>query len=115
MKIRSFYTLNNDIYKVSLTTEDWSQGDIQLMTKFGEPEIDLGGTFNMSPSYTLPESLARVMSDSPFVQSFDHRDDEDAETRAAFWGATLVVRIEAAVTALRDLSDTYTHEEITNV
>lgn len=117
MKIRSFYTLQNGVYKAALNTEDWSEGDTKLMQKFGEPEIDKGGDFTIPPDteFTLPEELVRIASDSPITQSFDSRDSADAEEMAIAWGAEIIVRITAAVTALRAMTDDYTREEVTNV
>ena len=115
MNIRSFYTLQNDVYKVKIVTEDWSQGDTTLMATFGEPEIDLGGSFTGPPSYDLPSNLAKIMSESPFTQSFDSRDYADAEDRANVWGSEIGDRIDAAVVALRAQADDYTREEVETV
>ena len=71
MKIRTFYKLENDVYKVSINTEDWSERDVQLMEKFGEPEINLGGEFGDSPIFELDDNLVRIKSDSPFPVAFD--------------------------------------------
>jgi hypothetical protein len=88
---------------------------MNLMANFGEPEIDLGGSFTGPPAYDLPSNLARIMSESPFTQSFDERDHADAKDRANVWGDEMVDRIEAAVIALRALSDDYTREEVETV
>ena len=115
MKIRTFYTLQNDVFKVKVVTENWSEGDLSLMGLFGEPEVDIGGTFTGPPAYTLPSNLARILSESPFTQSFDSRDYADAEDRANVWGDEIVAKIDAAVVALRALSDDYTREEVETV
>lgn len=74
MKIRKFYTVDNGVYKAALRTEDWSQADLQLIRKFGEPEIDLGGSFSGSPNFSLSSNLAGILTGIPFTQSFDTRD-----------------------------------------
>ena len=114
MKVRTFKVLNNDIYQVSMYTEEWSQLDLQLMVKFSEPEIDLGGSFTV-PTFTLANLLAKIKSDSPFNQSFDVNDYADAEDRADRWATEMVVRLTSAITALRANSDTYGGETVTTI
>jgi len=115
MKIRKYSTLADDIYKISLYTEDWSEADKNLIAKFGEPEIDLGGDFTGPPAFTLSTNLVRIMSESPFTQSFDGRDYADADDRAVVWKDEVSLRIVSAVTALRALSDSFSGEEVENV
>ena len=114
MKIRKLYTLDNAVYTVSLATEDWSQGDKDLMTEFGEPQIDLGGSFT-TPTFTLPNKLVSILSDSPFVQSFDSRDHADADDRADRWATDVSARLVASVNTLRSNSDSFSREEVQNV
>ena len=117
MKIRTFKKLDNQVYRVSIYTEDWSQSDIQLMTKFAEPEINVGGEFgDSSPAdFELDDNYVRIKSESPFAVAFDGRDYEDAQARADTWADTIVVRIEAAIAALRAQSDGFTTEEVVEV
>ena len=121
MKIRVYSAVENGIFKITINTEDWSEGDRQLMADYGEPQIDLGGVIDgPAPSYvvfTLPSDYVNIMSDSPFQQGFDSRDTSSttAQEYAVAWKLTMVARIEAAVTALRTISDTFTNEEVTVV
>lgn len=46
MKVRIFTSLKNGVYHARIQTEDWSENDRELMKKYGEPEINLGGNFN---------------------------------------------------------------------
>lgn len=115
MKIREFYVLDNDVYKVSIYTEDWSQRDKQLMGKYGEPEVQLGGVFTGSNGFTLPTELMHIMSESPFVQSFDGRDFTHAEDMSNLWADEVSARITEAVATLRSNDDDYTREEVLNV
>ena len=115
MKIRIFSTVSDDVYRITMYTEDWSQGDLKLMQLFGEPEIDLGGAFTGPPSFSLPNRLVRIATGSPFSQSFDARDFANADERAVVWDDAIQVKIQAAVTTLRALQDTFTGEEVVNV
>lgn len=46
MKVRIFTSLKNGVYHARLQTEDWSENERELMKKYSEPEINLGGYFN---------------------------------------------------------------------
>jgi len=117
MKIRTFKKLDNQVYRVAIYTEDWSQADIQLMEKFAEPEINLGGAFgDLSPAdFTLDDHYVRIKSESPFNVAFDGRDYEDAQDRADTWATTIVSRLMTAIAALRAESDGFTAEEVVEV
>lgn len=64
--------------------------------------------------FTLPNRLARVKSDSPFIIGFDSRDTSLA--RASYmgdtWAAQIVSKIEADMDALRTYADDYTDESM---
>jgi hypothetical protein len=120
MKIRTFRTIENGVYKIAVSTEDWSEGDRGLMAHYGEPSVDAGGTFTDGAysgdiEYTLPTMLIRIMSEVPFVQGFDSRDSADAEARARLWESTMQTRIEAEVTTLRSETDTFTNESVLTI
>lgn len=113
MQLRTFKSIVDDVYKVSMYTQEWSEGDKLLMQRFGEPEINVGGTIPMSPSsYELDDAYKRIMSESPFAISFDLDDYDDAEDRANAWQVEIATRISAAVTALRAETDTFTGETV---
>ena len=119
MKIRTFKKLDNQVYRVSIYTEDWSEGDTRLMTKFAEPEINLGGEFgDSSPAdFELDDNYVRIKSESPFTAAFDARDygDTEAQAMAETWADTIATRIQEAVVALRLEEDGFTSEEVVEV
>jgi hypothetical protein len=123
MKIRIFRRLEDDVYRVTLQTEDWSERDIRLMEKYGEPEIDIGGDIYAdggsgsgdTPLFTLDTALYGIKTGSPFTYNFDFRDYADAETRALAWQATMTQRIQTALATLRSNADAFTGEEVVNV
>lgn len=115
MKIRTFFILSNDVYRASVYTEDWSQADTDLMVKYGEPQIDLGGSFHdVHVVFTLPTVLKNIKSESPFAQQFDARDSdpETAKARAECWATEIGSRITTAVGTLRGNDDDYSGETV---
>jgi hypothetical protein len=118
MNIRVFKKLDNGVYQISVHTTDWSESDKALMVKYGEPTIDLGGSFvGETPylEYVLSTKLVLIMSESPFTQRFDSRDAIDADDRATLWKTTIVERITYELLNLRAHDDTFTGEEVTTL
>lgn len=115
MKLRKLYHLDNAVYTVNLITEDWSEADKNLMARYGEPEIDVGGDFTGPPAFELPSDLVRIMSDTPFTQAFDARDYANAADRANVWADEISDRINAALVTLRTEVDDFTREEVENI
>lgn len=76
MKIRTFNDIYNDKYRVTKHTEDFSEADLLLLASYGEPEINLGGTFGADPAFTLPDDLEKLKTGSPFTYRFDGRDHD---------------------------------------
>ena len=113
MKITVNKFIEGDIYKARIATSDWSQIELQKMASFGEPQIDLGGSFTGPPAFTLPDVNVAINSGSPFLGSFDVRDyPTTAEDSANVWAAEIVVRLKAAIAALRAMDDNYTDETV---
>ena len=120
MKIRVLKHIADDKFLLDITTEDFSQGDLNLIQKFGEPQVNVGGLYgnpdDATRTWIVPDSLLNVRQDfQPFRASFDQRTYSDAAARASALAAVIVTRIEDAMTTLRSLTDTFTGESVTNV
>jgi len=119
MKLRTFKTINNGIYQIVINVEDISQNDQLLMQKYGEPTVDLGGTFTPevpAPEFTLPSKVVSIMAGNYVLrQSFDSRDTGYAQANADAWSEELNTRITDAVEAMRQNVDTFTTEEIVSI
>jgi hypothetical protein len=112
VNIRTFKSIIGNVYQVVIETQDWSELDNELMASYGEPEIDLGGSFTGPPAFDLPNDLVRIKSGSPFVEKFDGDDFGDAEDRATVWADEVVVRLKDAIDTLRSNSDDFTGENV---
>lgn len=130
MKIRVIKRLVDSVFEVRIQTEDWSELDRELMVKFGEPEINLGGSIPYATtaqakaasapsdtSVTYDDVYVRIMTESPFTRKFDSRDFggsiDDAAAAAASWIFTIEARILEKVRYLRENDMFFTTEEIT--
>lgn len=121
-KLRIFKSIENSVYTVIFENDpaSLSQQDAQLMQKYGEPEINLGGTFLYSTAdeFTLPDEYAKVRSDFPVRREFDSRAapfDTDTDTKVNGYITEITTRFEDAFTTLRAHVDAFTGEEVVNV
>jgi len=118
MKIRMFYFIENGVYGVSVVTEDWSEGDVRLMEKFGEPEINVGGTLSIEVGedtyehLTLDDKYVRIRSGSPITRRFDSRDTVHASEFAELWGERIRGAIGTAYSDLHAKQDGFTREVV---
>lgn len=122
MKIRTFNSINNDIYTVVFDQDRAaiSQSDKDLIKKYGEPEINVGGTFlaGTGNEYVLPDQFIRIVSDMPFTQNFDSTTGTFATatvTKVTQFVTDTLTKIEDAVTTLRANTDTFSGETVTNI
>ena len=120
--LRVYQTIDNDIWSLTFVNdpEYLSDGDKRLMKKFGEPQIDIGGTFlaNTENTFTLPSRNVKVRADFPLTVTFDSR-DADFETstkdKVEAYRDEIVTRFTSAIQALRAIEDTFTGERTYNI
>ena len=123
MKIRIFRDMDNAVYRIVVNTEDWSQGDIQLMERFGEPEIDVGGDVQYihgseTKTKTFGNQFMRVLHGFPYCRGFDSRDYgsyEEAVSVGIAWKENVIDRLQSAVTELRLKDTSLPTEEVTEI
>jgi hypothetical protein len=121
-KLRTFKHIENSIYVLNFVhdIEALSNSDKDLMRKFGEPEINLGGTFlgSTANEFTLPDEYVKIRSGFPVRKEFDSRSepfDTNTVTKVNAYKNEIQTRFLDAFTDLRANSDTFTSEEIDNV
>lgn len=121
MKIRIFSNMCNGVYRIVINTEDWSQGDIELMAQYGEPEINVGGDVSRygsdsSSSERYGNEWVRVLHGFPYARGFDSRDYdgsyEHAVNEGNMWKDTVVGRIEDSLRVLREKTAPLPTEEV---
>lgn len=115
-------SIENDIWKInfSLDTVTLPESDKELMRKFGEPTINIGGTFlsGTPDQYILPDKYIRVRSDLPFTQEFDSKSvdfETNTEAKALAFQYTFVSNFTDAISLLRSNADTFTGEYLENI
>ena len=115
-------SIENDIWKInfSLDISSLSENDKELIRKFGEPQINIGGAFlaETANTYVLPDKYIRIRSDLPFTQEFDSKSPdflENTEVKAVAFQTEFVDRYETAFTDLRNMTDTFTGEYLINI
>jgi len=109
MQLRFIKTLENNIYQIQIVPENYSQGELALMEKYGEPTIETGGTGSLSPAYEFPTDPRDINSGFPFTRSISAEDDAQAEAKMNNWQTEMTTAFTNAMATLRSLSDTFTN------
>lgn len=120
--IRTFRWIDNTVWNVQFVNDPnhLSDTDKRLMKQWGEPEIQMGGTFleGDANEFTLPTKSARLRSDFPYTQEFDSASapfDENTQTKVTAYEAEILTRIDDALETLRAHVDTFTGESTYNL
>ncbi len=120
--IRVHQAIKNSIWSVTFVNdiEKLSEADKQAMQNFGEPEIDLGGTFleDTANEFTLPAKKAKIRSDFPFTQTFDAKSSDfetNTKTKVEAYRTEIISRITTALEELRAEEDSFTGEFTFNI
>ena len=133
MKKRVFLGMNDSVYRVVINTEDWSQGDLELMAQFGEPEINVGGQVSFIcgggsvekavcaediQTKEFGDEYVRVLHGFPYMRGFDSRDygsPECAVSAGNAWKDMVLGRLDDAVAELRSKRAPLPTEEVYEV
>lgn len=114
--------IENDVYKLlfSIERQELSEDDRKRMRKYGEPYIQLGGTFlDSTPNeFTLPEKTIKLGSGFPYLAEFDSETepfDTNTKTKVEAYRDEILSRIDDAFETLRDQVDTFTGEHLHNI
>lgn len=123
MKKRVLRDMDNGVYRIILLTEDWSEGDCDLIARFGEPEINVGGEViyivsGETKTKTLGDEYVRLLRGFPYQRGFDARDYASVEEAVALgvaWKEMVLSRIDAAILALRAQAAPLPTEEVSEI
>ena len=123
LRIKRF--IDNDIWKINFALELTSlpENDKDLMRKFGEPEINVGGIITYTigeeeSSYTLPNKYIKIKSGLPYTQEFDSKSpdfQEAVQVKALAYEEEFISRYAAAFEDLRSNADSFTGERVQNI
>lgn len=124
LKIKRY--IENDIWKITFSLDALTlpESDKELIRKFGEPQINIGGLYSVQDTeqntytYTLADKFIRIRSDLPYTQEFDSKSpdySEQTELKAYGFTENFKSLYYSAFSDLRDQADTFTGEEIFNI
>jgi len=120
-KLRVFSSIDNDIYSLTFVNDPvaLSQQDKALMQRFGEPQINKGGTFGSGEdSYTLPDCYIGIRTDFPYTQLFDAKGapfDSNTVVKVEAYKTAITTAFTDALITLRENDDTFSGETVTNI
>jgi hypothetical protein len=120
--IRIYSTIENDLWKLTFVNDPVALGedDKKRMRMYGEPEINLGGTFLASTQneFVLPSKMAKIRSDFPYTAEFDSTAvpfDTNTQTKVEAYRTAILARFDTAFTALRAITNTFVTEVTHNI
>ena len=112
-------SIQDNTYIFTFELKAISEADSVLLAKYGEPDVDFGGTFSEGElSFTTPSNVKALPSDFPVTIRVDVAVtpfDTDTANKLALYRSTMEARIVAAFTALRNTTDGFTGEFVTNI
>jgi hypothetical protein len=119
-------SIDNDVWKITFSLDPLklSESDKQLMAKFGEPEINVGGVIegpliqDEDTTYTLPTKYIKIRSGLPYTHEFDSRTtpfNTHTQEKAEAFQALFISRYTQALVELRANEDTFTGEYLINI
>lgn len=115
-------SIDNDIWKInfSLDLASLAESDKDLMRKFGEPQINIGGVFLLGDpdEYTLPDQYIKVRSALPYTQEFDSKSPDfelNTQAKVEAFQTNFTTLYAAAFVDLRTNADTFTGEYLINI
>ena len=123
MKKRIFSSMDNSVFWISIDTEDWSEGDLELMVQFGEPEVNVGGEISYAyhdepKAKTFGDEFVRLLHGFPYRRCFDARDYEGTDEAVAIgaaWKEAVLARIDSAIVSLRSNVAPLPTEEVAEI
>jgi hypothetical protein len=115
MQLRIINSIVDESYQVRMVLKDFSAADLERAAKFGNPTVELGGSFDDTATYDLPAREVELREGSELFQEFDLNDHVDAKARANTWSAEIQTRLDAALTAWRALDDDFTSDTTVEV
>ena len=119
-------SIDNDIWKITFSIDPLklSEADKQLMAKFGEPEINVGGIIGgptiqgEETEYTLPTKYIKIRSGLPYTQEFDSRTapfNTHTQEKAEAYQTEIISRYTQALVELRANEDNFSGEFLINI
>ena len=116
-------TIENDIFKIqfSLDLTVLPESDKELIRKFGEPQINIGGIYleGTDNAFTVSDKFLRIKSDLPFVYELDAKSNllgfASTQAQALAFQEEFVARYTQAFEDLRNMTDTFTGEFTVNI
>jgi len=101
-------------YIAEVKTELTDQ-EIELAAKFGEPQINVGGSITGPPAYDLEDHYRAIKTGFPYTFSIDGNGDAEAEGKMNGWITEIRGRFVSAINTLRGKTDAYSGEVIETV
>lgn len=122
MQFKVIQAISNNVWSLLFINilEELSENDRQLMLKFGEPLINVGGVFlsDTSDQFSFPNEYIKLRKDFPYKRNFDSRDapfDTNLLTKVEAYREAILARVVTGIAQLRLNNDTFTGERVISI
>jgi len=116
MQLTVTKTIVDEKYIVKFDFGDFSTIETEMFVKFGEPSVEMGGTFTVAGStWTMEQGEYEVKSDFPVEVVFDTRDNVNAEMHANNYINEIKSRAFSSVNVWKTNLDNFTGEEVVSL
>ena len=114
MKITALKTILDNKFsaKVSTVVNDTEK---ELIDKFGEPTVNVGGSFTGPPAFTEPNSYRKIVHGFPWTFKKDGDADEEAQDKVEVWKEEMEDRLTSEITTLKAKTDDFSGESAVTV
>ena len=114
MKITFDKELLDNKYSAEVKTEFTDQ-ELELITKFGDSQINVGGTITGPPAFDLEDQYRAIKAGFPYTYSIDGNGDSQAKDKMNAWITEVRDRLISAINTLRGKTDDYSGEVVETV
>ena len=114
MKITITKSLLDNKYITEFKTEFPDQ-EIDLIEKFGDPLINVGGSITGPPAFVLSDEHRKLKGGFPYTLSMDADGDTQAKDKMLAWIEEIRARMLTAITTLRGQVDDFSGEIVETI
>ena len=114
MDITVLKELKDNRYSAEFSLELTDQ-EADLAEKFGEPSVNVGGSFTGPPAFTLADDYHNLPSGFPVSLSIDANGDPEAKDKMNVWITEVKTRLTSAKNTLVSQTDDFSGKVIETV
>lgn len=114
MKITILKTILDNKFSAKIATSV-NDTEKELISKFGEPTINVGGSFTGPPSFSEPNSYRKIVNGFPWTFKKDGDADSESQEKVEVWAEEIEDRLTTEIATLKGKTDDFSGESAVTV